>query len=331
MDQEKPLESGVAARIVDRALDRVLVVQGPLVRAHVKRATAKRPNAAPEDLVRLLERQFLTTVTVGGGAVGAAAAVPGVGTATALAISGAETVGFVEATALFAHSVTELHGITRVDPDRAQTLVLTLMLGQEGLSLLRQVSGQATGGPGRNAFWGEFLTSSLPRQAVGPLLDRLRADFVKRLAKVGTASVIGKAIPYGVGAVVGGTGNHLLGRGVVRASRKAFGPAPLILPDHLRFEATPWEDPAAAGDPAAEAGESSKKRSFILPSRLAKQAAKKAAQRGDPARETIVLQAPAQYAPPQYAPPQYAAPQYAPPQYAPRPEQTDDPGSPAAA
>ena len=237
MDQGEALQTGAAGRLVDRALDRVLAVQEPLVRAHVRRATTKRPGAGPEELVRVLERHFLTTVTVGGGAVGVAAAVPGVGTATALAISGAETIGFVEATSLFAHSITEVHGISRVDPERTQSLVLALMLGQEGASLVRQFSGQARGGAGRPAFWGEFLTSSLPRQAVGPVLDRLRSEFVKRLASVGSASVIGKAIPYGVGAVVGGTGNHILGRGVVRASRRAFGPAPLVLPEHLQLEA----------------------------------------------------------------------------------------------
>ena len=308
MDQVRALETGVAARLVDRALDRVLAVQEPLVRAHVRRATVKRPGAAPDDLVKVLERHFLTTVTVGGGAVGAAAAVPGVGTATALAISGAETVGFVEATALFAHSITELHGITRVDPERAQSLVLALMLGQEGASLLKQFTGQARGGTARPAFWGELLTSSLPRQAVGPVLDKLRAEFVKRLAGIGTASVVGKALPYGVGAVVGGTGNHILGRGVVRASRRAFGPAPLILPEHLQFETEP-------GDAAPKL-----KKKLLLPGFGGKKRADQ-----DPAREVITLEMPPQYAPPQapqYAPPQYAppqAPQYAPPQYEPRP------------
>ena len=38
-----------------------------------------------------------------------------------------------------------------------------------------------------------------------------------------TSNVIGKALPFGIGAAVGGTGNHLLGRRVIVGSRRAFG------------------------------------------------------------------------------------------------------------
>lgn len=45
------------------------------------------------------------------------------------------------------------------------------------------------------------------------------------LTRQGT-SVLGRAIPFGIGAVVGGLGNHALGRKVVQSSRSAFGPPP---------------------------------------------------------------------------------------------------------
>jgi hypothetical protein len=38
--------------------------------------------------------------------------------------------------------------------------------------------------------------------------------------------MIGRAIPFGVGAVIGGVGNNILGRRVVQNSRLAFGAAP---------------------------------------------------------------------------------------------------------
>lgn len=219
--------------LIDRAADRVLAIQRPLVLAHLGRLRAKHPQASPAALERILQTRYLAAVTGGGAAVGATAAVPGVGTAAALALTSAETVGFLEATALYAQSLAELHGVTFTDPDRARVLVLTLLLGEEGLVLLKQVTGQARGGQARPAFWGQIVSSAIPKQMLGPLVDRLKAMFVKQAAKVGGASVIGKALPYGIGAVIGGVGNHVLARRVVARSRTAFGPAPHLLPVEL--------------------------------------------------------------------------------------------------
>jgi hypothetical protein len=108
------------------------------------------------------------------------------------------------------------------------------MLGTEGVDLVTQLARQATGrGPARSAYWGELITSSLPRAAIGPLLDRLKRAFVRRFATAGGASWVGKALPFGVGAVVGGVGNGILGRRVVVGSRRAFGLPPASLPAEI--------------------------------------------------------------------------------------------------
>ncbi|UOQ57189.1 hypothetical protein MUN78_16285 [Leucobacter allii] len=236
--------------LLDRAVDRVLGMQRPVVLAHLRQIRSRHPQAPPARLVRALEARYLAAVTAGGAAVGAVAAVPGVGTVSALALTSAETVGFLEATALYAQSLAELHGISIADPDRARILVLTLLLGDEGLLLLRQVTGQATGGGGRAAFWGELVSTTLPRQLVGPLVDRLKGALLRRAASAGSASVIGKALPYGIGAVIGGTGNHLLARRVVARSRTAFGPPPHALPAELAERTErPRRTPRTLGTP----------------------------------------------------------------------------------
>lgn len=217
-----------------RGLDRVLSIQRPLVLAHIRSIRLRNPHATPAEIVRILERRYLAAVTTGGAAVGATAVVPGIGTGVTLALSGVETVGFVESTALFAQSVAEVHGIAVSNPDRARALVMTLMLGKEGVALVGQLAGQATGKGGtRSSYWGELVTKSLPRAAVGPLVDRLKSMFVKQFAARGGASFIGKAMPFGVGAVIGGAGNHILGRRVLTTSHRAFGAAPISLPVEL--------------------------------------------------------------------------------------------------
>ena len=57
--------------------------------------------------------------------------------------------------------------------------------------------------------------------------------FLKKFAVAQGTNVVGRLIPFGIGAVVGGGGNHLLGRQIVRSSREAFGPAPEVFPAGL--------------------------------------------------------------------------------------------------
>ena len=135
------LPSGVAT-----GFDRVMAIHRPAVLAHIRSIRHRHPEATPEQLVRILERRYLAAVTSGGAAVGATAVIPGVGTGITLALSGVETAGFLEATALFSQSVSEVHGITVSDPERARALVMTMMLGHEGSDLVRQLAGQVTGG-----------------------------------------------------------------------------------------------------------------------------------------------------------------------------------------
>ncbi|MGC5170918.1 hypothetical protein ACLQ2Q_09705 [Microbacterium sp. DT81.1] len=217
-----------------RGIDRVLAIQRPVVLAHIRSIRRRHPDASPSDIVRMLERRYLAAVTTGGAAVGATAVVPGIGTGVTLALSGVETIGFLESTALFAQSVAEVHGVAIEDPDRARALVLTLMLGKEGTDLVRQLAGQARGkSEGRDKYWGEVVTKSLPRAAVGPLLDRLKKSFIHQFGVRGGASWIGKALPFGIGAAIGGAGNHILGRRVLITSHRAFGTPPMELPGEL--------------------------------------------------------------------------------------------------
>jgi hypothetical protein len=213
--------------------DRIMAVQRPVVLAHIRSIRRRRPDASPEHLIRILERRYLAAVTVGGAAVGATAAIPAVGTGTALALSGVETAGFLEASALFAQSVTEIHGIAVDDPERARTLVMALILGNAGQDLISQFAGQAAGKGSRSAYWGEVLTSSLPNAAFNQIAVRIRNAFLRRFAVTQGTSVAGRLIPFGIGAVVGGGGNHLLGRKIVRSSQEAFGPAPVAFPASL--------------------------------------------------------------------------------------------------
>jgi hypothetical protein len=219
---------------VNVTLDRFLAIQRPVVLAHLRSIRRRHPEAGPAQLAAILERRYLAAVTTGGAAVGVTAVIPAIGTGVTLDLSGLETAGFLEATALYAQSLSELHGIAVDDPERARALVLTMMLGREGSDLVRQLAGQAAGGGAtRSAYWGELVTTSIPSMLVGPLVDKLKSTFIRQFAVRGGTNLIGRAIPFGIGAVIGGAGNNIVGRRVVQNSRLAFGSAPAQYPASL--------------------------------------------------------------------------------------------------
>ncbi|MDR5691848.1 hypothetical protein [Agromyces indicus] len=231
--QQQP-DAANRAEGLERGLDRLISIQRPVVLAHLRTIRRNHPHATPDEIVRILERRYLTAVTTGGAAVGATAVVPGIGTGVTLALSGVETAAFLEATALFAQSVAEVHGLHVENPDRARALVMTLMMGREGVDLVKQFAARAVGGGvSRDAYWGEIITSSLPKAVMGQVVDRLRRKFIKQFAVRGGAGIIGRAIPFGIGAAIGGVGNHVLGRRVLQHARLAFGAAPALLPVEL--------------------------------------------------------------------------------------------------
>lgn len=65
-----------------------------------------------------------------GAASDGAAAAPGVGTAIAFGPTAFEIGGVVEAAALFAPSVAEVHGVRVMDLERRRTLVTAVLVGE---------------------------------------------------------------------------------------------------------------------------------------------------------------------------------------------------------
>lgn len=220
---KRPFNPKVIPETINASLDRAMAFQRPAVLAHLSRVMARRPLATDAEVTAVLERRYLSVVTATGAATGATAVIPAVGTATALALSAAETVAFLEATALYAQSIAELHGLTVSDPERARALVLALLLGSEGSSIVKQFGREMLNEDDtRNAYWGEIVTSSIPQAALVPLLNRLKNSLMKKFAARQGAHIVGRVLPYGIGAVVGGIGNHLLARRVIAEARGAF-------------------------------------------------------------------------------------------------------------
>lgn len=222
-----------------KAVQRAIKVQRPLVLANIRRLHKKNPDEGPAQLADRLTDQYLLAVTGAGAAVGGTAIIPGIGTVAALGLSAAAVVGFMETTALYAQSIAELHGITTEDPRRAEALVMAVMLGDDGKKLLREfASGQRGGsampGGAANAAGLSALMGIGGQGGMSELLvQQMKKKFMRKMLVRQGAGFLGRAVPFGVGAVIGGVGNRTMGKAVVKSAQTLFGPVPATLPGEV--------------------------------------------------------------------------------------------------
>jgi hypothetical protein len=215
-------DPSTAVKALSAIIERGARVQAPAVRAYVQRLRDADPEATPAQIVARLEKHYLAAVMASGAAVGSAAAFPGVGTLVAMSAVAGETVVFLEATAVFVLAVAEVHGIPAEHRERRRALVLAVLVGEDGRHAVMDLVG-----PGRTkGAWLADGAAQLPLPAVSQLNSRLLKYFVKRYTLKRGAIAFGKMLPVGVGAVVGGVGNRMMGKKIVDNGRVAFGAPP---------------------------------------------------------------------------------------------------------
>jgi hypothetical protein len=83
--------------------------------------------------------------------------------------------------------------------------------------------------------------AALPLPAVAQLNNRLVRYFVKKYALKRSAVAFGKLLPVGIGAVVGGVGNRMMGRRIIKNAQLAFGAPPPRFPSTLHVLPAPQQ------------------------------------------------------------------------------------------
>ncbi|MDH6291427.1 hypothetical protein ACNJ7E_43400 [Rhodococcus sp. NM-2] len=219
---------GPVEKVLVSVLDNGSRLQAPAVAKYVEWVRRSHPGESPAQIVERMEKMFLLAVTGSGSAVGATAAIPGVGTIASIAAVGAESAFFLEAAALLTLAVASVHGISAADHQQRRALVLSVALGESGMEIVQK----ATGVTAKN--WASAITSRIPGPTMKGMNSRLVRKFITKYAARRSALVLGKLVPAGIGAAIGGAGNRAIGKGVVKNAREAFGPAPTRWPDELR-------------------------------------------------------------------------------------------------
>jgi hypothetical protein len=237
---------------------KAISVQRPVVLEYLRSVRRDKPTASPTEILKELDNRYVATVTIASSGVGASAALPGVGIPLALGLGVVDMLFFYETSALYVLAVAELHGIQVTEADRARPLVLGTLLGQKSQSQISKIVLTAAGAGGvdqaRTAAtgvvaktlpkgWGEVLTEQLPDSALAPLTVVIGREALKTSGKLG-AGTLGKAVPFGIGAVIGGVGSFYFGKDVVKAGRVAFPEIPTTFPEWLEEYARPAQEPA---------------------------------------------------------------------------------------
>jgi hypothetical protein len=197
----------------------VSIQQGQVL-GQIRRVHRSRPDATPAQILHALENLYLATVTAMGGSVGAVAALPAVGTGVALAMSGGEVVGFLEATAVYTLAVAEIYGVPVYDIERRRTVLMAVLLGESATKLVEKAAGKT--GP----HWGKQIVTAIPRAKILKINKVLGRNFVTKWGSKQGIIVLGRVVPFGIGAIIGGAANAAIGKGVITSVRLAYGPAP---------------------------------------------------------------------------------------------------------
>lgn len=214
-DFSKVPGSGVVARAIDAAVR----VPSSVVRAHVDSLRRRNPEASPARILAILDSEFLGLVQATGGAVGGTAAIPAVGTAVAATLTAADVAAFFAAAGAYTLAVADVHGVEVDDVARRRTLLLASVLGEDGSRAMASAGMNPTA-------WARVGLASMPSSTIQRVNKVLAGRFVKKHLLRHSSMLLGRLVPFGIGAAVGVMGGRALGRGVVKQARAAFGEPP---------------------------------------------------------------------------------------------------------
>lgn len=163
-----------------------------------------------------------------GAATGGVAAIPAVGTAGSLTAAAAEFGWFTKRAAELILTVAALHGHQGASVDERRAWVLAVLLyGNKATTGFERIAAEA----GKSAAGTSAM--SLPTSVLGRINGSLGRKAATRYATRRAAVAAGQAVPFGIGAVIGGTANYWATRRLARQADKFFRNLPYSTVEHV--------------------------------------------------------------------------------------------------
>lgn len=187
---------------------------------------AKKPGASTEELMRALTLRYSVLATGTGAGIGGVAAMPGIGTATALGLTVGEGLVFAEASAFLTLAAADIHDVDMRDAETRRLVLMAVLSGERGAEIIAKSLGQ------QGMQWSSVLGGG---GVVPGFVTRQVSRYVRRRVLARTSGIwLGRLLPFGVGAVIGGVGARLVSRSVVDALEEIFEEAPETLQGSAR-------------------------------------------------------------------------------------------------
>lgn len=249
-------DAGKLGTLLIQTLDKTMSWQSSAITGYVGALHKRKKDETPAEIQKRIDAHYLNLVTGTGGAAGGSAVLPGVGIITGLAAVTGESLLFLEASAWHTLASATLRNIDITDPQRRRTLILAAMSGAEGTAIMASLLGEES----LRKQTKTSVNSLLPRLGIpqlGAANRLLIREARKRLMKNARMAIIGKLLPFGIGAAVGASANRKLGGILIRSTRASLGPLPNDWSDFER------QLPANADTP-----EGTRASSFSIPSAL---------------------------------------------------------------
>ena len=185
--------------------------------AAVKRAAVQPGQIRPEK-IKALTDSFAREVTAAGAAAGAIAASPAFGTSATLLTAAAELAWFTGRAGDLILTIAALHGHPNptVEERRAWVLAVLIYGGSARDELSRAINEASTGiAPPSADRRLPIATLQMANRAMGKVVFR-------RYGAKRSAAAVGRMIPLGIGAAIGGTANYTAIRSLARHADEFF-------------------------------------------------------------------------------------------------------------
>ncbi|ARD41960.1 hypothetical protein [Actinomyces gaoshouyii] len=210
--------------MIEAAVDKAIAIPASRITERVARMRRDRPGADTAELVALAADRFRNEAGLSSGAVGASAALPSIGTASAAALTVGQAAVFIGSAVTYVLTVAELQGLRVVEPEKRRALVLSALLGREGSEAVQGQLGLAS------LFWAAQSLAQMPIPTAKSINGQLAKRLAKRAVAKGGAVALGRLLPLGIGAAIGYSGGRALANQVIEGAQAALGPASPFTP-----------------------------------------------------------------------------------------------------
>lgn len=201
---------------VEEFFEKAFIPAKEVAVSQVARIRQRNPQITQEELIKKLERRYLSEVTSSGTASGGVAAVPGVGTLMSKGMSMGGSGFFITSTIIHVYSMLESVDAQLADIDHERAFVLTILAGGSTPQTVNKIA-QRVGG-----HWSKKLLQRIPGSSLRQINRLLGRNFVTKVGTKEGIFVLGKVIAFGIGAAIGGSLWFAMGNVMIKATRASL-------------------------------------------------------------------------------------------------------------